>query len=59
MERSDRPTHQNAQVVAVLESVRALESVLDAMAANVDALERHLDKAEERLEEIAKICEQD
>jgi hypothetical protein len=59
MESSDRLTLQNGEVVAALESVRALESLLDALAAKVDDLEKRLGEAEERLEEIAIVCERD
>jgi hypothetical protein len=59
MESSDRLTLQNGEVVAALESVRALESLLDALAAKVDDLEKRLGEAEERLEEIAIVYEQD
>ena len=58
VENNKRPTLQEQQVVpapeiaAVLESLGALESLLDALTAKVDDLERRLCVAESRLEKF-------
>ena len=58
VENNKRPTLQEQQVVpapeiaAVLESLGALESLLDALTAKVDDLDRRLCVAESRLEKF-------
>jgi hypothetical protein len=58
VENSKRPTLQQQEMraaperAAVLESLGALESLLDALTAKVDDLDRRLCEAESRLEKI-------
>jgi len=53
-----RTRAKEEQVAALLESVGALESLLDVLATKVDDFDTRLGKAEVRLEEIAKISAQ-
>jgi len=56
MDRSNTPTLAKEEIVgALLESVCALESLLDVLATKADDLDRRLGKAEVRLEEVTKI----
>ena len=56
MEDNNRP-NQDGEVLPALESLGALEDMVDALVAKVDYLDKRLGKAEARLEEIA--AEQD
>jgi hypothetical protein len=51
MEGSNRPRLQEQEVVAALESLRALDSLVDALAAKVDDFDRRIAVVESRLEE--------